>query len=263
MNQTLREPSVRELFHAAWGRNLHIGLFEEESLSVPQAAAAANQRMAELAAPSQDQRILEVGCGFADASQMLARRFGCEAIAVDNAVWRLSGADRASLSGGETESERGSASVRLAAAEHGRLPFADESFDLVWAAETLGYAADMSATLGDIARVLKPGGRFVFLEWFGSALLSPGPILRLYGAAHLWPQRRWRSELASAGFEVAQFADWTMHARATYARLGQAFAADAGRFASAAVAKSNMEQRLLWIDRAALGSIMAVVHKKG
>lgn len=253
MTQHQAEPSVRELFHAAWGRNLHIGLFEDDTLSVPQAAAAGNRRMAEMAAPATGAHVLEVGCGFADASKLLTQRFGCQAIAVDNAPWRLSGADTA----GTQEA------IQLLAAEHGRLPFADRSFDLVWAAETLGYAEDLSKTITDIARVLRPGGRLILLEWFGSALLSPQPILQLYGASHLWPQRRWKSELAEAGFQIERFDDWTAHARRTYDRLGRLFEADAARYSTAAMAQWNMDQRLLWIDRSALGSLMILARKIG
>ncbi|TQV78588.1 class I SAM-dependent methyltransferase [Denitrobaculum tricleocarpae] len=253
MTQNQREPSIRELFHSAWGRNLHIGLFEDETLSVPQAAAAGNRRMAAFAAPSAGDRVLEVGCGFADASKLLTQEFGCHAVAVDNAPWRLSGADIAGTR------DR----VQLLAAEHGRLPFADRSFDLVWAAETLGYADDLSRTISDIARVLRPGGHLILLEWFGSVLLSPRPILELYGASHLWPQRRWRSELAAAGFEIERFDDWTLHARGTYDRLCRIFEADAERYTTAAIAQQNMDHRLRWIDRSALGSLMILARKKG
>lgn len=253
MNQHQHEPAIRELFHAAWGRNLHIGLFEDEALSVPEAAAAGNRRMAELAAPVAGERVLEVGCGFADASKLLTQRFGCRAVAVDNAPWRLAGAE---IAGADD-------SVQLLAAEHGRLPFADRSFDLVWAAETLGYADDLSKTVSDIARVLRPGGRVILLEWFGSALLSPRPILELYGASHLWPQRRWRSELTDAGLEIECFDDWTAHARGTYDRLGRIFESDAGRYTTAAIAQQNMDQRLRWIDRSALGSLMILARKNG
>jgi ubiquinone/menaquinone biosynthesis C-methylase UbiE len=44
------------------------------------------------------------------------------------------------------------------------LPFAAESFDTVTCTLTLCSIADVEHALGEIRRVLKPGGRFLFLE---------------------------------------------------------------------------------------------------
>ncbi len=45
-----------------------------------------------------------------------------------------------------------------------RLPFGDGSFDTVVATLVLCTIADPAAALGEVARVLKPGGRLLFLE---------------------------------------------------------------------------------------------------
>jgi len=50
-----------------------------------------------------------------------------------------------------------------------RLPFEDASFDTVTATLVLCETGDPAAALDEIARVLKPGGRFLFLEHVRSA----------------------------------------------------------------------------------------------
>ena len=45
----------------------------------------------------------------------------------------------------------------------GRLPFKDESFDIVFIQSALQYAEDLDETLKQIHRVLKPGGRLVLV----------------------------------------------------------------------------------------------------
>jgi ubiquinone/menaquinone biosynthesis C-methylase UbiE len=58
----------------------------------------------------------------------------------------------------------GSGIVSLAAAGFPSLPFADASYDTVVVTYVLCSIADVSAALGEIARVLKPEGRLLFLE---------------------------------------------------------------------------------------------------
>jgi ubiquinone/menaquinone biosynthesis C-methylase UbiE len=59
------------------------------------------------------------------------------------------------------------ATVVAAPAE--RLPFADASFDTVVATLTLCTVRDLAAALGEVRRVLVPGGRLLFLEHVRSA----------------------------------------------------------------------------------------------
>lgn len=54
-----------------------------------------------------------------------------------------------------------------------RLPFADRSFDTVVSTFTLCSIPDVSAALAEVARVLRPEGRFLFLEHG----LAPDPAI--------------------------------------------------------------------------------------
>ena len=54
--------------------------------------------------------------------------------------------------------------VRVVQTEAESLPFEDQSFDTVVSTLVLCTVRDPDATLAEIRRVLKPGGRFLFLE---------------------------------------------------------------------------------------------------
>jgi ubiquinone/menaquinone biosynthesis C-methylase UbiE len=54
------------------------------------------------------------------------------------------------------------------------LPSDDSSFDAAYLVTVLGEIPDQDAALGELARVLKPGGRLVVGELFGPALGQPG-----------------------------------------------------------------------------------------
>ncbi|WP_222193617.1 class I SAM-dependent methyltransferase [Modestobacter italicus] len=98
-------------------------------------------------------RVLEVGCGSAPCSRWLARA-GASPVALDLSGGML---DRAA-----TLNRRTGISVPLVQADAGALPLADGSMDLACSAfGGLPFVADAAAVLAEVARVLRPGGRFV------------------------------------------------------------------------------------------------------
>jgi SAM-dependent methyltransferase len=96
------------------------------------------------AAPS---RLLEVGCGWGELAEWIARDTGAEVIAVDLSPRMV-----------ELATERG---VDARVADVQALPFADASFDVVVAAWVLYHVPDRERGLSEIARVVRPGGTFV------------------------------------------------------------------------------------------------------
>ena len=92
-------------------------------------------------------RVLEVGCGWGELAEWIARETGAEVVAVDLSPRMV-----------ELASERG---IDASVADVQNLPFADGSFDLVVAAWMLYHVPDLERGLSEVARVLRPGGTFV------------------------------------------------------------------------------------------------------
>jgi ubiquinone/menaquinone biosynthesis C-methylase UbiE len=67
-----------------------------------------------------------------------------------------------------------------------RLPFDDQSFDSVVSTLTLCSIKDVNQAVGELYRVLKPGGRFLFLEHG----LSPEPKVQKWQHRLNWLQMR-------------------------------------------------------------------------
>lgn len=100
-----------------------------------------------------DDRVLDVGCGPGIDLEELSRRCG-HAIGIDRSL-RMTDAARA-------REELGAVSVAVADGQ--MLPFARGTFDACWARVVLLHTEDPQRVVGEIARVLRPGGRVVLSE---------------------------------------------------------------------------------------------------
>lgn len=99
-------------------------------------------------------RVLEVGCGSAPCARWLAAR-GAHPVGLD--------LSRAMLDRGIAAMAAGGPRVPLVQAGAEALPFADESFDLACSAfGAVPFVADSALVMREVARVLRPGGRWVF-----------------------------------------------------------------------------------------------------
>jgi SAM-dependent methyltransferase len=114
--------------------------------------------------------VLEIGCGSAPCTRWLAAR-GARVVGLDLSAGML----RHAVEG----AERTGIAVPLVQADAGRLPFTDGSFDLACSAfGAVPFVADSAAVMREVARVLRPGGRWVFavnhpMRWMFSD--DPGP----------------------------------------------------------------------------------------
>ena len=99
-------------------------------------------------------RVLEVGCGSAPCSRWLVQH-GAVVTAFDLSAGML----RHALVG----AERTGVTVPLVQADICALPFRDGSFDIAFSAfGAIPFVADSALAMREVARVLRPGGRWAF-----------------------------------------------------------------------------------------------------
>jgi demethylmenaquinone methyltransferase / 2-methoxy-6-polyprenyl-1,4-benzoquinol methylase len=115
-------------------------------------------------------RVLDVATGTGMVAEALVRRYGCTVIGLDQSSEMLSGA-QAKLD----RDPRLASNIELVRGEAESLPFGDGEFDHLTFTYLLRYVDDPGATLTELARVVKPGGRIASLEF----MLPPNPIARV------------------------------------------------------------------------------------
>jgi demethylmenaquinone methyltransferase/2-methoxy-6-polyprenyl-1,4-benzoquinol methylase len=116
-----------------------------------------------------EERVLDVASGTGLVARELVRRYGCTVLALDQSPQMLAQA-RARLA---ADAEL-AAHVTLLEGEAERLPFATGEFDHLTFTYLLRYVEDPAATLRELARVVRPGGRIASLEF----AVPPNPLWR-------------------------------------------------------------------------------------
>lgn len=108
-------------------------------------------------------RVLDYGCGHGMAAVVFARQ-GADVAAFDLSGGYVAETRRRALANG--------VAVSCLQADAERLPFADQSFDRIWANAVLHHL-DLRLAARELHRVLRPGGRAVLCEpWAGNPLLQ-------------------------------------------------------------------------------------------
>ena len=128
-----------------------------------------NAALVNALAPVAGEQVLEVGCGSGVLCRQIAPKVipGGKITGVDISPEFLRIAQGYAVSAGL------SATIQWDAGQADVLPFRDASFDEVFAARLLLHVSDPQAVLNELARVVRPGGRVVVMDWdFGTVALD-------------------------------------------------------------------------------------------
>jgi arsenite methyltransferase len=147
-------------------------------------------------------RVLDVGCGpgFYAAELLAEVGAGGAVVGVDTSAPMLAAATRRCEGLGDAVFQEGSATL---------LPVEDRSFDRALCVQVLEHVADVPAALGELHRVLRPGGRAVVwdvdwstLSWHSAVPERMQRMLRTWGRHLAFPAlpQRLAPALRAAGF---------------------------------------------------------------
>ncbi len=130
-------------------------------------------------APVPGERILDVATGTGMVAAELRARADCAVVGLDQSAEMLAGAHT------RFAAELQSGRVELVTGQAEKLPFADASFDALTFTYLLRYVDDPPATVRELARVVRPGGRIASLEFGVPPRAIPYAAWRFYTAVGL------------------------------------------------------------------------------
>jgi len=149
-----------KFYSTVWGgEDIHVGTYESDMEPIRDASRRTVERVAaKLSGLDNQNRVLDIGAGYGGAMRYLAARFGCQCEALN-------------LS--EVENQRDRELNREQGLDHlinvvdgnfEDLPYDDNSFDVVWCQDSMLHSGNRVRVVEEVARVLKPGGEFVFTD---------------------------------------------------------------------------------------------------
>jgi len=172
--------------------------------------------LAEAAAITAADQVIDVGSGLGGPARFLARTYGCHVLGIDltqelcdvatDLTRRVGQADRVELRQGNA----------LA------LPVNSGTFDVAWTQHVSMNIGDKAGLFSELRRVLRPGGRLAFFDILAgseSPIHFPVPWSDDPTNSFLASSDQTRSLLGDAGFEVRVWEDLTTEATAFYASL--------------------------------------------
>lgn len=199
---------------------IHFGYWDETTRSHADSLVAMNRVMAQRVAVRDGDYILDAGCGVGSAAIWLA----------ENYLVRVTGitivASQVNYAHEYARQQHVADRVQFDQQDFGRTNFADETFDIVWAEESVCHLADKRDFIAEAYRLLKPGGRLIVLEYFRVARFedkSSERLLQSWLSGWAIPDLataaefvRWAGE---TGFKEVNLEDIEAHVKPSQRRL--------------------------------------------
>jgi tocopherol O-methyltransferase len=202
-------------YREIWGEHVHHGLWSDKARSTPEEAA---RRLIEVVADQARIKagdlICDVGCGYGGTARVLARERGAHVTALT-----ISEAQHEYARAVDPATDNPNYLLRDWL-ENG-LP--SDAFDAVLAIESSEHMPDLERFFSEVARVLRPGGRFVVCAWLAGErprrwerrwLLDP--ICREGRLRAMEPMAEYLRLARAVGLVPESFKDFTQQVKRTW-----------------------------------------------
>lgn len=198
------------------GEDIHIGIYEHRDESIREASRRTVATMASEIDVNAHSRVLDLGAGYGGSARYLARTFGCSVTCLN--VSTVQNDRNREL----TTAQGLDGIIDVVEGNFEELPFAEESFDILWSQDAMLHSGDRARVVAEAARVMKPGSVFIFTDPMQADAAAPEdlqPVLDRINLSSLGSPGFYRAEAARNGLRERSFTDLTAHLVRHYTRV--------------------------------------------
>ena len=153
-------------FQTAWHLNshlsMHYGYWTGETANSREALINLDRKVAETVAIKPTDLVLDAGCGVGGSAIFLAKNYHCRIEGITLSQKQVDFA-RAKTFQNQLQDR-----ISFSVVNFTNTPFQDETFDVVWAIESVCHTSEKQAFLNEAFRILKPKGRLIIADFFGN-----------------------------------------------------------------------------------------------
>ena len=199
---------------------MHYGYWNADTKNFRESLHQLNVELAAYAGIQQGDRVLDAGCGVGGSSIFLAKEFNCSATGITLSKKQVESADR-----NAAENEVADL-AKFQVADFTKLPFESNTFDAVWAVESVVHTPQKVDFFKEAFRVLKKGGRLVIGEYLKTEkTISKKEQQMLWNWLNAWAihglntESEYQQFSNQAGFASLECQDITAHIRKSSWRM--------------------------------------------
>ena len=199
---------------------IHYGYWSEKTKSHSDSLLEMNEQLAAQFDFKAGDHVLDAGCGIGGSSIWLAENFAVKVTGITISESQIVQANKNAKKRGVDHL------VDFKLEDYTKTSFADESFDHVWALESVCYALKKSDFINEAHRVLKKGGGFAMADGFASKReLTPTEwahvlkVLNGWAMPNMTTPEEFETHMNQAGFADIDYRDITRNTQPSSKRL--------------------------------------------
>ena len=141
---------------------MHFGYWDDKTKNFSQALQRENEILAEIAKIKRTDTVLDAGCGVGGSAIFLAKKFGCRVTGITLSQNQVNSAIK------NAEENKVNNFTNFKVGNFTKTDFDNNSFDVIWAIESVCHANNREKFIEEASRILKNGGRLIIADGFAS-----------------------------------------------------------------------------------------------
>ena len=200
------------------GEDIHIGLYEKESDTIFEASHRTVAKIASLLKLTPSTKVLDVGAGYGGTARYLSKTTGCHVTCLN--LSEIQNQRNRQMNQKQNLVDK----IEVLDGDFENIPSLNQNYEVVVSQDAILHSGNRRKVLEEVARVIKPGGDFLFTDPMQKDGCPPGVLQPVLERIHLDSMGSidfYSQTAAQLGFEKVQIIEMTQQLINHYSRVLQ------------------------------------------